>query len=110
MAQLLEMIFVIQILGVIGLFLAKFYNILTVGKFYDIKIAWIIFISFLICWLAGLVVFLNEPEEIFFLIFFRVETILLGLMGIFIIFEHFFAIKENANKVADQPRYSINEY
>lgn len=49
-----EFMFVLQFLTYIGIFLVTLYNIFSVGKFYDIKMMWILFISQLINYAVGM--------------------------------------------------------
>lgn len=96
-----DFLFIIQLFVVIGIVMYKIFNIMHVGKLYDIKIVWIGLIIYLFAYLIGLVVFLMEPERLIYSVLFRIDSFLLVLTVMLTIIEfllHVGAIGEQGIK------------
>jgi len=89
--NLITTIFFLQLIIFIGIFLAKIYNLFTLGKFYDIKIGFILLIITVICFLMGVLALLNIPTMIFISQIFRLESWLYYFHFVFFLVEIFFA-------------------
>lgn len=97
MASFIEILFIGHILGVIGITLAKFYNVMTKGELYDFKMTWVLFVSFMIFWFMGLLVVLTDYTFIYSLIF-KFTSLFMIINILFLIIELFFLTEEIANK------------
>jgi hypothetical protein len=85
-----EFIFFIQLFGFFIILLAKLYNLFTVGKFYDIKISFILFISQVLLFGFGLMVVLTDYTQILFSRLLQWETWFLAFSFLFLLAELFF--------------------
>lgn len=106
--ELYNAVFVLQFLAVIGIFLVKLYNILTNGELYDARAVWLLFIGWCLAYCMGLVVFLLNPTEKLFLVFFQLETWLLVFNIVFLLAELFLIMKSKATVIV-QPHNSRRE-
>jgi len=105
MADANGMFFVLQFLVVLTIFMVKFYNILRVGELYDIKIAFLLIVGFLLAYGSGFMVMLVNNTELLFRVLFGIETSLVVLTLLFFSLEVIFDIKTRADTViiAHQP-------
>lgn len=74
MANIYEIIFVLQLLIFISVFLVKIYNLMCVAKFYDIQKAILFFILAMLAYGVGLVTTLLGHDEWLFSILLQLET------------------------------------
>ena len=60
MVNVYEIFFILQFLVVIGITLAKIYNVMMLGKLYSHKMAWILWISFVLAFGVGFFVYITD--------------------------------------------------
>jgi len=99
-----EIMFLLQFLVIMGLLLAKLYNVMSKGEKFDLKISFIMFIAYFLFYLVGLIVFLANPEEIIYISLFTLESWLIILNVLFFIIELFL----NSANIAITPVKSYN--
>jgi len=107
MENISSMLFAIQFLIAIGIIIYKFYNVMSFGEEYDIKVSFVFFISFMLCWLVGLMVTLFNPEELILSQILKIENILFWLNTIFFIMEFIFFLGRSAKSTSGQARNSL---
>ncbi len=90
MANINDMIFIIQFLGLIGIFLYQMFNLMHKGKIYDIRISFILLITLTIAWGTGLFVVLLETTKATYSILFMLESLFFVLSYLFFFFELLF--------------------
>mgnify|MGYP001558605140 CR=1 FL=1 len=100
--------FIIQLLVCVGIILAKVYNFMTFGKWYDMRISFILFIGYLFSYLLGLFVFFLDAEELLYLQIFRLESFLLALNVLFLFIEIIFYLKDTIK--SPYKAYNATEY
>lgn len=95
-----DTIFLVQLAVLVGVFLAKLYNVLSVGKFYNYRIAIVLFVTSLLAAGLGLLVMILEATQVtdvyslLFVITFSLETLLfLAILSLSIV-ELFLYVKE----------------
>ena len=115
MADLYGMFFFIQFFLALALTLFRFYNVMRLwskkGPVYELPIAFISFIGFLIIYGIGLVTFLVGFAEPLFLALFQMESfIFLGLNVLFFIIEIIYLLTNRFMKDAVQARNAKEEY
>jgi hypothetical protein len=99
MAGLYDMMFFVQLALVVGITLLKLYNIMTIGKYYDLKMGFITYILFIIGWFTGLIVFMLNPETHLYRVLFMLESLFLILNTLFLFIEILIGLKNTL----DQP-------
>lgn len=82
-----DLLFILYLIGILGIFLYKLYNIVSLGKIYDLKVAIILFIGYFLAWLIGFVVFMLDPERLIYMFMFKIGTWLILLNVLFFIVE-----------------------
>lgn len=90
--DIFDLLFVISFIALIGISLAKLFNVMLLGKFYDIYKSIIFLIITVVSWFITLVILLINPEEVIFLTLFRFCTPILILNTLFFIIELFIYI------------------
>lgn len=98
--ELYNGVFVLFLLFALGIFLAKFYNVMHKGEKYDIRWVWILFICYLLTFLVLKVTLMLDPEELFFLQMYRLSTLFLVLVIGFTIAEILFYIGRKSQVAA----------
>ena len=103
----LDLMFLIQFAGVIGLALVKLYNVMILGldekeqekRFFpmNLKLSFITFFLILICFFLGFVIFMRRLEEVAFLVMFNFEKGVTILTIAFLLEEIFFSIRASAD-------------
>lgn len=92
--EFIEYVFLLQFSIVIGLFLYKLYNVLTVGENNNINISVLTLIGFVLVWGVGLLSLLYDTGvNLLFSALFKLEAWLFVLYFIFFIIEVFFLYK-----------------
>lgn len=97
MPTLIEVIFAIQFLVVISITFLKLYNVMSAGKFYDLKMSFLLFIGLVIFWGVGMVTVsidattITEFDELLPSSLFQIESWLLSINLIFLFVELFLA-------------------
>ena len=92
-------LFIIGFLLQISIFLYKVYNVMTLGKIYNIGMAFILFMLHIIGWLLTLIVFLKYPEQIAYHILFLLCSGILPLAIVFLAIEGFLELGNFVQKI-----------
>lgn len=95
-----DTLFILQFLAVITLLGLKLYNLMSVGEFYDFKIAVLTFIGYFLAWGVGLIVIMVNPTEVIYFQLLKIETWFILLIVVSFIAEVFYYLKD----VVVQPR------
>ncbi len=98
MANINDMIYIIQLIALMGIFLYQMFNLMHKGTKYDIKIGFILIISLTIAWGMGLFVVLLEHSRATYAVIFQLETIFFVLGWLFFFFEVIFFGTETMRK------------
>lgn len=85
---ILNVFFIIQFIVIICSLLAKLYNLMSVGKFYDLRMATLLWVSTFIAYAIGFVVMMLETSSLIYSRVFLLETWILGLIVMFSLFEY----------------------
>lgn len=101
-------IFLLAFVVCILIILAKLYNVMSVCKWYDIRLGFILFIGYFLSWLVELIVFFDYPEKILYSQLFILSSWLITLNTLFFIIELIMYVAENAEKV--RMPYNAVEY
>lgn len=111
--DLIEFLFVVQLLGVLGITLVKVYNVMKSCEWYDLEKGFILFMAFFLCFGLGLVIFLvqgqanyDEAAEYLILSVFKFETWFVLLHGILMVIEVIFYWRTALNAVKSGPYMS----
>jgi len=94
-----DVVFVLQFLILIGITLTKFFNVLSYDPnrkdengqpqlaWYDLRMSWILFVSFFIVWFMGLMVWMVDPEELLWHALFKFENLFVIVNVLFLFIE-----------------------
>lgn len=99
MANINDMIYIIQFLILIGIFFYQMYNLMNKGTKYDIKISVILISSITIAWGMGLFVVLLETSKAIYSVLFQLESLLFVLSWLFFFFELIFLVVQTTDKI-----------
>lgn len=88
-----EVMFMLQLLGVLFIVGSKVYNVMRLGDVINIVWSFLSFIAYFICWGIAAVVFMANPETLFYLMMFKFETWFMLLVVILFLAELFFLWK-----------------
>jgi hypothetical protein len=94
--DLYGLFFIIQFLAAIAIIGAMMFNVMSMGKIFDIRYTWLLFSLYFIVWLIGFVIFAGEPEETLYQMLFKLESWLIVMNTLFLIIQQFYYIKEVA--------------
>ena len=94
MANINDMIYIIQFIALIGIFLYQMWNVMHKGEKYDLKVSFILIIVLTIAWFMGLSVVLLEYSRATYALLFRLESAFFVLSWLFFFFEVIFAWKD----------------
>lgn len=98
-----EAMFMLQFLICIGIILLETYNLMNMTKVYDMKITFILFMSYFLFWGIGFSIFiLDAGETLIYMAMIQVESWLLLLHGVYLLFSVIFFLKEIALNEADR--------
>lgn len=101
--NLIQTLFIMQLIIFLLIFFAKIYNILALAQYYKIQIAVILHIITIICFMVGQLSLLNGYSIIMIAQIFRMEIWLYYFIWLFFLFEIFLYI--------GYPKfYSSNQY
>lgn len=101
MSSFVEVVFFVQFLIVLGIFFAKLWNVLSVGKLYMFKtdtgggdsrsmsVCWLLFVGFFLCFGIGMVAFFNDLS-LFMSGLFILESWLIVPSVLFLVVELFY--------------------
>jgi len=78
---------ILAFLATVGVVLAKMFNLMDMGKLYDIKIGFILFITAMIGWLLIFSGLASFPERMIYLTLFKLNSWLLVLTTLFTFIE-----------------------
>jgi len=87
--DLYEFIFIIQFLAFIGIFLAKLYNLFSMGQWYDMRIGWILLIGAFLAYGVGFTISMHQQAELGFLSLFQYQIWGLGIHVLLMLAELF---------------------
>jgi len=90
--------------------LAKVYNVLSVCEWYDIRMAFILFISYMITWLVGLVSVLMDYNTQILVTLFKLQTWLIIVNVIILLIELFLLLKFASTTEVKPYMSNQNEY
>lgn len=107
MENIYSMLFAVQFFIAVAIVLYRIYNGMNLGKLYDIKVSFMLFIGYLLCWLVGLMITLFNPETLILSQILKIENIMFMLNTLFFIIEIFFWLDVWANKTIVQARNSL---
>jgi hypothetical protein len=93
-----DAMFIIAFLVMMGIIFAKFYNALSVGSVYDIKIAFMLFSGYIVAWVTSFVVFAANPEIVIYNMLFRLSSWFLVLNVLFLIIEIILFLRDTAQR------------
>lgn len=93
-----DFLYIVMFMYITGAFLYKVYNIMNIGKIYNIKIGFVIFMGALISWLVMFISFSVYPERVIYHILFRLANNLIILHAISLIIEMFYEVSANTQK------------
>lgn len=96
-----EIIFLIHIIGVLGISGIKIYNLLLKGEFYKLPAAICFFVGLLVCWFFGLVV-LATQRTLFYSVLFQFSSLFLYLNIFFLITEIIFFLEERTTETQER--------
>jgi len=91
-----ELLFIFHLFILFGILLAKIYNLMSLCKTYNIKIAFLLFISYFIAWIGGFVIMMLNPEILIYNVLFRIGTWSITLNTLFLMIEIFFFLKSGS--------------
>jgi hypothetical protein len=95
MATITDAIFIIQLLIVLGITLAKVYNITLMAKFYSIQMSIILLVTFIIMWFLGNITAMFSLTSAYYYVIFRLESRLFILNFFLFIIEIILYLKLN---------------
>ena len=100
MAEIFDIIYLLHIFIIVAITLIKVYNIMSMGKLYNVKIdedtreekgdlkfTWLLFILFCIGWFLGFIVVNTHTDSVLYIQIFRLSSIFFILNGAFLIAE-----------------------
>lgn len=93
-----DFLYIVQFIVLIGITLAKLYNIFTNCKWYDLKLTWVLFIGFVLAWFTGFSIFMLEPERAIYMVLFNMARVLFLLNFLFLLVEVLINLGLIANK------------
>ena len=93
-----EIMFVLQFLSIILILGYRLWFILSLGKTYDMRMTWLLFIAFFIPYIIGFVIWMTNPEILIYQMLFTFETWLVPFNVLFLFIELFFHISFQAKK------------
>lgn len=102
--------FMISFTVSVAILLAKVYNLLSVGEWYDIKTAFLLFVGYLLAWLVGLVCVLMDLTTPILNTLFKLQTWLLVVTVMALIVELFLLAKVISNTTVKPYMSNTAEY
>ncbi len=94
--DIFDLMFIIQFIVLISIIMIKFYNVMSSGLWYDIKIAFVLWAVFLISWGVGGIILMINPTELIFLQLYKLGSWMILLNFVFLAIEIFFHIRDRA--------------
>lgn len=94
--DIFDLMFIIQFIVLITVIMAKFYNVMSSGLWYDIKIAFVLWGTFLIAWVVGGVILMINPTELIFSQLYKLGSWMILLNFVFLAIEIFFHIRDRS--------------
>jgi hypothetical protein len=91
-----DILFLLAFMTLIGITLAKLYNLFSVGEFYDIRMGFILFILFFIAYAVAMVNFMILPERTIYMVLFKFQTWFVWINTLFMVIEVIMHIKLSA--------------
>ena len=106
MASIYSMVFILQFLVYIGITLVLFYNVMNLGKTFDMKTGFILLFVLLISYGAGMVTTMLSIDELLYYALWNVQTWMLPFNVLFFIIHLILNLKLFADTAIE--RYSSN--
>lgn len=107
MTNFLDMLFILQLIAVLGISFYKLYNIMHKATKYDITISILLFIGFFIAWGFGLINIMFNYGSVIYIQIFLLETWFILLNVIFFFIEVvFFVLRQLPSRYVN---YKANE-
>ncbi len=107
MANINDMLFIIQFLILIGIFLYQMFNLMHKDQLYDIRLSFILIISITIAWGLGLFVVLLETSKATYAVVFQLESMFFILSWLFFFFDIIFSLKSATETEIIKPFKSL---
>lgn len=96
-----EIMFLIQFIVFIGVFLVKIWNVMRIGDFYSFELVWILLIGAGFTFAIGWIVVMGQPEVLIYQVLFRLQSWIWAPMFMLVIAELMFFLKGRANKTIE---------
>jgi len=96
---IIEILFLIQFIGIIGISFFKVYNLLSLGKIYNLKASFVLFALFFIMYVIGLCITLTDYTYAIYSILFLFECWLIPVQIFFLLGELAFNGMDEIQKV-----------
>jgi hypothetical protein len=96
--ELYNLLYVFQLFALLGITGVKLYNIMKEAKNYEMPTVWLLFMGSALAYGMGFVIYMLEPEETFFQVFFMIETGAFVLNALFLFIELFYNLQRTATK------------
>ena len=103
MANIYDMVFVIQFIFLVGIFLYQMWQLMHQGKIYEIRISFIIIILVTVAWFMGMQVVLLETSKAIYAILFQLESLFFVLAWLFFFFDIIFSLQAKAQDIIRKP-------
>jgi len=82
-----DFLYIVAFLLMMAIFLTKIYNMFMVGKWYDLKIAFILYIVYVLALGVTFFITLINPTRLIYLVLFRLGSWLLAFNTLFLVIE-----------------------
>lgn len=105
--EIVELFFLLQFLGVLVILVSKVWNVMNEGRVVDVKVSFLTFAGYFLCWGIGFVTWTGDVENLQLFQLFRLEGWFIALNVVLFVAELFFHIKERAKSVIEP--YKANQ-
>jgi hypothetical protein len=99
MANIYDVLFILQFIVCIILIFIKLHNVMNSGKDYDWKYSVITFIAFFIFWAVGFVVITNQPMITIYTSLLNLENWFIGVYVLFFVIELFYIVRDTGTSL-----------
>jgi hypothetical protein len=110
MPSLTEMLFLLQFIALVALVGMKLYNLMNMGRIYEVSIVWLMFIGGIFMYGLGMMISILGYEELIYIQIFGYERMLLLLLAIFHMIEVLLIMSNVPTGALGQRRNSIKDY
>lgn len=108
--NIIHAFFMISFFTCIAILLAKVYNLLSVGEWYDLRTAFLLFIGYLLAWLVGLICVFMDLDTQILITLFKLQTWLVLINVAALIVELFLLAKVISNTQVQPYKSNQVEY